>query len=191
MKIEIEWCLQTHGDFMLEHAGRYDVFGNDLSGRQTFVSDNCDDSVRIQKAVSDAIQFLCELLCDIRVTPTHYYLYKDLYRLFNNIIAFIRDYKLVDGDVVFTETIEGDYEGTQIKVRIYENLPAILRKKTVDNSKSVCTPEEFAKQMREIACMTNMEDRHMAMDTLMVDTLLDLGYVEGVSIYTQTEKWFA
>ena len=54
------------------------------------------------------------------------------------------------------------------------------------------TPEEFAKQMREIATSNHLTDtRHSNADRLMAQLLEDLGYAEGVKVFDGMHKWYA
>ena len=63
------------------------------------------------------------------------------------------------------------------------------------------TPEEFKNEMirlRDETCEyikfddhIDTEVRHYNMDMLMVKTLRDLGYGEGVDIFVKTDKWYA
>ena len=63
----------------------------------------------------------------------------------------------------------------------------------------VMTPEEFAKEMQTIRDefidddrdWNDLEDVHAAMDELMAEVLRSLGYVEGVTIFENTDKWYA
>lgn len=65
------------------------------------------------------------------------------------------------------------------------------------------TPEEFKDEMirfRDKVYELRIDDhgmhidkeiRHFNMDMLMVKTLRDLGYGEGVDIFVKTDKWYA
>ena len=57
----------------------------------------------------------------------------------------------------------------------------------------VMTPEEF--QIRMLKLHDNddidIEERHILMDKLMCDLLIDLGYWEGIHIFNNTEMWYA
>ena len=63
------------------------------------------------------------------------------------------------------------------------------------------TPEEFKDEMirlRDEKCgythysdYIDKETRHFNMDMLMVKTLRDLGYGEGVDIFVKTDKWYS
>lgn len=114
MKIVIDWCLETDGDFTLEDVSKYDVEPFELANVAVFTSTTDNTLCKIE-----ATHYLEEMFCDLRVAPSHYYIYKSLYRMFDNLIEFIRKYKESDGDVVCTEVIGGNYEGTEITVHIY------------------------------------------------------------------------
>ena len=54
------------------------------------------------------------------------------------------------------------------------------------------TPEEFRDKMQEIfGDRYDTEDAHLEADDLMCKVLTDLGYGEGVEIFTKAEKWYA
>lgn len=62
------------------------------------------------------------------------------------------------------------------------------------------TPEEFKDEMIKLRDeliqdgygeYLDKETRHFNMDMLMVKTLRDLGYNEGVDIFVKTDKWYA
>ena len=53
------------------------------------------------------------------------------------------------------------------------------------------TPEEFAKEMKNIQEKCDTEDGHIAMDDLMCKVLCQLGYEEGIKIFVNTGKWYS
>lgn len=59
------------------------------------------------------------------------------------------------------------------------------------------TPEEFAKKMKEIAeskdykKFRDSENLHMEADMLLCRVLIELGYIDGVKIFKEMEKWYA
>lgn len=57
------------------------------------------------------------------------------------------------------------------------------------------TAEEFAEQMKAIAegldKFYDEEIAHISADALMMETLMDLGYGEGVEIFENLHKWYA
>ena len=57
----------------------------------------------------------------------------------------------------------------------------------------VMTPEEFTIKMRHIhdKYEDDLEERHIYMDKLMCELLIDLGYWEGIHIFNNTNKWYA
>lgn len=52
--------------------------------------------------------------------------------------------------------------------------------------------DEFNKKMYDISNNRDYqtESRHINMDVLMGDTLKELGFGDGVSIFYQTSKWY-
>ena len=114
MKIVIDWCLETDGDFTLDDVAKYEVESSELADVVEFTSTTDNTLCKIAAA-----HYLEEMFCDLRVAPSHYYIYKSLYRMFDNLIEFIRKYNETDGDVEHTEVVGGNYEGTEITVHIY------------------------------------------------------------------------
>lgn len=55
----------------------------------------------------------------------------------------------------------------------------------------VMTPEEFKEKMLELSKEKDVEDRHVDMDDLMTEVLMQLGYFEGVKVFYSTLKWYA
>ena len=53
------------------------------------------------------------------------------------------------------------------------------------------TPEEFKNRMAEIADGRDREEGHVIADDLLCDVLIQLGYDEGVTIYSSMDKWYA
>lgn len=51
------------------------------------------------------------------------------------------------------------------------------------------TPDEFAAAMAKLSGR-DAESRHMAMDSLMAQTLRRLGYEAGVEVFDNTCKWY-
>lgn len=65
--------------------------------------------------------------------------------------------------------------------------------KLPNNYSGVMSPEEFMVNMRKIhyEYKDDLEERHIQMDTLMCELLIDLGYWEGINIFNNTEMWWA
>ena len=56
--------------------------------------------------------------------------------------------------------------------------------------KKVKTPEELAKEMKEIAKCVWGEERHVRADAALCETLEALGYGEAVKIFDDMDKWY-
>ena len=58
---------------------------------------------------------------------------------------------------------------------------------------NVMTPEEFENEMAKLRFVKDddLEGRHVAMDELMYNVLISLGYGDGVDIFNNTYKWYA
>lgn len=115
MRIEIDWCLYTDGDYGLRHLDQFDgVLDDDLfiSGIKTF-----DNSM-------EASRFLEEMLCDIRVGSSHYYVLQCLFNIFDPLIQYVsgceykREEYTANDNLCTVRQMGGNYEGTEIKVKI-------------------------------------------------------------------------
>lgn len=63
-----------------------------------------------------------------------------------------------------------------------------------ENHISVMTPEEFAKEMKELSEECSHGDTelvHCRMDELMCKILTTLGYGDGIKVFDETKKWYA
>lgn len=56
----------------------------------------------------------------------------------------------------------------------------------------IITPEEFSKKMKEIQEQKGHDEEmaHAMADDLMLETLISLGYQEGVEIFDNMNKWY-
>jgi hypothetical protein len=52
------------------------------------------------------------------------------------------------------------------------------------------TPQEFTEAMVDLRKIEDEASRHIAMDALMCVVLSSLGFAGGVSIFTETKKWY-
>ena len=111
LKIDIQWSLQTDGDYRLDNADLYDAYTSyeHYSGSKVFISSN-DDNTRYE-----AKSFLEELLCDIRYNSSHYYIMKYILEMFENSMKFISNR---DNYGFNLEYVGGNYDGTQIHIKI-------------------------------------------------------------------------
>lgn len=113
MKVLVKIELSTDGDFSLreipefDSAVYYDQYedGDDYSLTRIY---EVDDS----EYFYDAINFLKKTLCEIHVSYSHYWIIADIYTLFKGAIEAVS--KKED----YYETIDGNYEGTSIKVMV-------------------------------------------------------------------------
>lgn len=111
LKIDIEWSMCTDGDYRLDNADKYDIYTGyeSYSGNKVFTSSN-DDVIR-----REAVSFLEELLCDIRYKPSHHYVMKYMYEIFEKSISFISK---GDNYGCNIESVGGNYDGTTIHINI-------------------------------------------------------------------------
>lgn len=125
MKILIEINLYTDGDYRLENYLDYNSDGEDgyysYYIRKFFEIDENYDKLDFHcKLNVDVKGFLEKILCDIRYSSTHYYIIKDIFNLFDNAIGFIRQLHNNSYETNFYDSIEGNYEGTNITIKVSE-----------------------------------------------------------------------
>jgi len=53
------------------------------------------------------------------------------------------------------------------------------------------TPKQFAKRMKEIRDDGDIEKAHWEADMLMCQLLQQLGYGDGVKLFTDMPKWYS
>lgn len=131
MKIKIKAKFSTDGDYSILNYDSYknepisksiNSNGNEVkiysrsshifSDDYTFVKIiECDN---VNSCKMYARMFLEQLLCNISVLSSHYYLIKDFYELFDNGITALNK------NENYYETISGNYEGTELVIYIEE-----------------------------------------------------------------------
>lgn len=110
MKITITWRLYTDGDFSLNNYEKYNCIEYD-GYEQYFGMKEFENKDELQCMV-DGRTFLEQMLCDMHVSYTHYYILEYLYQMFEKLIKFVC--KREEG--IKTEYMSGNYEGTEIIV---------------------------------------------------------------------------
>ena len=58
-------------------------------------------------------------------------------------------------------------------------------------SSKIMTPKQFAKRMKEIRDDGDIEKAHWEADMLMCQLLQQLGYGDGVKLFTDMPKWYS
>lgn len=131
MKIKIKAEFSTDGDYSICNYDSYknepisksiNGSGNEVKiysrSSHIFIEDytfikiiECDN---VDSCKMYARMFLSQLLCNISVLSSHYYLIKDFYELFDNGITAINEGKN------YYETISGNYDGTELVIYIEE-----------------------------------------------------------------------
>jgi hypothetical protein len=55
------------------------------------------------------------------------------------------------------------------------------------------TPEEFRQRMETAArdCADDSEAVHIALDAIMRDCLIKLGYSDGIAVFDRCRKWYS
>lgn len=104
MKYIIEWDIDTDGDFGFADYYTRDrkVYGYD--GDENYSGTVCFDDVY------KAREFLCEMLSNMHVTCSHYWLLHDIYEKFESLIEFCNkgEYKLQNA---LYESFDGNADG--------------------------------------------------------------------------------
>lgn len=126
MKIVVNVDFETDGDYSILKAKELEmtVGFEDYSAVKIFCLENNptpkktgweeDSWIKYQ-----AKNFLEEILCNIHVSGSHYYLIKDFYEMFDDGIKFISNYSEGDGHI-FSRYMSGNYEGTELKIYFFE-----------------------------------------------------------------------
>ena len=117
MKINIIYNLYHDGDFRIENPEEINCQKIDdweYAGTKEFkAGDECE--VR-----REAREFLEEFLCEhLRVGASHYWILGDFCTMIDSLIEFIEDYE--SGNVMKVKRLSGNYEGTEIIVKIEED----------------------------------------------------------------------
>ena len=105
MKINIIYNLYHDGDFRIENPEEI----------------NCQKINDWEYAgTKEAREFLEEFLCEhLRVGASHYWILGDFCTMIDSLIEFIEDYE--SGNVMKVKRLSGNYEGTEIIVKIEED----------------------------------------------------------------------
>lgn len=122
MKIKFEYTLKTNSNFILRNADKFGCTDSaivvqgqyyDYIGSKEFCY---YDVVRCkEEARAFLAKFLCEGIC---VLFSHYMLTRELYDKVDALIQFVDNND--SGEVA--EVLTGDYEGTTLKITIYEDV---------------------------------------------------------------------
>lgn len=119
MKINIIYNLYHDGDFHIESPEKINcqkISDYEYTGTKEFKADN------VCKATREARGFLEEFLCEhlkVGGGASHYWILGDFYTMIDSLIEFIGDYE--SGNVMKAKRLSGNYEGTEIIVRIEED----------------------------------------------------------------------
>ena len=100
-------CINSNGNEVKIYSQYIHIFDDNYTFVKIFECDNVD-SCKLYARL-----FLQQLLCDIFVSSSHYCLIKDFYDLFVNGITAINE------DKDYYNAISGNYEGTELDIRIY------------------------------------------------------------------------
>lgn len=103
----ISKSVNSNGNEVKIYSQASHIFNDEYTIVKIFECDNVDSCKMYARL------FLQQLLCDISVLSSHYYLIKDFYELFINGITAINE------DKDYYNAISGNYEGTELDIRIY------------------------------------------------------------------------
>jgi len=79
---------------------------------------------------------------------------------------------------------------------VIEVLTKNLNERNAENAalkqKFVMNPQEFERKIKGIIkeCEDDPEEMHRELDGLMEDTLKDLGYIEGIALIQNVDRWY-
>ena len=122
MKVVVKIGIETDGDFRLENYESYKLIHgyDDYSGVFTFDEETPlypyeDSGYDKFDACWRAVRLLEHMLCDFKVGYTHHYVLDYLYHMFDDAIEAIHR-----RDKHHYGYISGNYDGTDIEIRIEE-----------------------------------------------------------------------
>ena len=117
MKITIEYTLYPDKDFCLNNPEKFN--GKFVDEIDSYVGKVSFDGA---EPIIEAKDFLERLLCDgIHVKPSCYYLLQHFCDVIDNLEDFISDrnsFILTEPEIEYSQSIGGNYEGTEFKVTI-------------------------------------------------------------------------
>lgn len=112
MKISVDWYLYTDGDFNLKNCKKYN--GNDTNNDGYIFSGKTEFKSKDDDCISETLRYLEKMLCDIHVSYTHYYLIRDIYNMFIQLIDFV----LEEECGTKTVSLGGNYSKTKFTITI-------------------------------------------------------------------------
>ena len=101
-------CINSNGNEVKIYSQYIHIFDDNYTFVKIFECDNADSCKMYAR------MFLEQLLCNISVLSSHYYLIKDFYELFYNGLTALNK------NENYYETISGNYEGTELVIYIEE-----------------------------------------------------------------------
>ena len=121
MKITITYKLYTDGDYWLRNADKFGCTDKEVIIDDDEYYDYIGSVEFINKenwiCKNDAKDFLWKFLCDgLHISYTHYWLLEMFYKVMESLTEFIDNYE--SGTSVFREYLQGNWEDTEIKIKI-------------------------------------------------------------------------
>lgn len=116
MKIFVDICLNTDGDFSLDHEKIKKKFPELAVLKSGYIQDYMIfGKLPMDNYCNRARDLLKTVLCSIRFGTRHYYLMRDVYHIFDSAITALStpDY--------FYESIGGNYHGTHIELKVIKD----------------------------------------------------------------------
>lgn len=115
MKAHVTISLKTDGDFSLrKDSPNFERFGCKINYWPNTQEYDIYATFDVDKYNAQLREFLKTVLCEIHVSPGHYYLLKELYSFFVDAI----DYAWYCDD--YYESLGGNYSGTYIDITYQE-----------------------------------------------------------------------
>lgn len=113
-RVVFDWNMYTDGDYSLRHFQNYGCkcYNDDetYSGILTFDG-------KLSEIRREAANKLKEMLCDIHVGSTHYYLLQDFVEIFNDLIDWTYNAEV---NTCKEAELSGNYDGTEFNIYVID-----------------------------------------------------------------------
>lgn len=117
-KVTLKIGLETDGDYSLQNDTIYHMIWDGSGYFQNYVFDDSTQPQEWEDAYTSsrdpvyrALDLLEQMLCDIHVASSHYYIMEDLFHMFDDAI-----HAIYRREPQFESSVSGNYEGTFIEV---------------------------------------------------------------------------
>lgn len=117
MKIDISYTLYTDGDYYLKDSEKFGA--SRISGECKYVGCATFTNEVIWRCKNETKNFLWKLICEgIQISYTHPWLVDDFYHCIEALVDHINVFD--SGDIIATEYITGNYDGTEFTLVMSE-----------------------------------------------------------------------